>query len=60
MVQGKIDLVKTWAAGNKLENCVELGDLVARIDKTLALKIYQDSAAHAKVVQIFNEQGRLQ
>lgn len=60
LVQGKIDLVKTWSTGNKLENCVELGDLVARIDKILALKIYQDSAAHAKVVQILNEQGRLQ
>ena len=41
LAQGKIDLVRTWAQGNKLESCVELGDLVARFDKVLALKIYQ-------------------
>ena len=39
---------------------MELGDLVTRMDKALALKIYQESQAHAKVVQILNEQGRLQ
>lgn len=60
LAQGKIDLVKTWAAGNKLDSCVELGDLVARFDKVLALKIYQESKSHQKVIQILNEQGRLQ
>jgi len=60
LAQGKIDLVKTWASGNKLDSCVELGDMVARFDKTLALKIYSESEAHAKVIAIFNEQGRLQ
>ncbi len=60
MAQGKIDLVRTWAQGSKLESCVELGDLVARFDKVLALRIYQEAKAHQKVIQIFNEQGRLQ
>ena len=34
LAQGKIDLVRTWAANNKLEPCVELGDLVGKLDKT--------------------------
>jgi len=41
LAQGKIDLVKTWAAGGKLDSCVELGDMVGKFDKLLALKIYQ-------------------
>ena len=58
--QGKIDLVRTWVGGNKLENCVELGDMVGKFDKSLALKVYQDAKEHGKVIQILNEQGRLQ
>jgi hypothetical protein len=34
--------------------------MVARFDKVLALKIYQEAKAHQKVIQILNEQGRLQ
>lgn len=60
LAQGKIDLVKTWASGNKLESCVELGDMISRFDKVLALKIYSESEAHGKVIAILNEQGRLQ
>lgn len=57
--QGKIDLVRTWAGNNKLEPCVELGDMVNKLDKTLALKIYQDGKLHDKVVAIYNEMGRV-
>lgn len=60
LAQGKIDLVKTWASGNKLESCVELGDMISRFDKVLALKIYSESEAHGEVIAILNEQGRLQ
>lgn len=34
--------------------------MVARFDKVLALKVYQQAKAHQKVIQILNEQGRLQ
>jgi hypothetical protein len=53
-------LVKTWASGNKLDSNVDLGDMVARFDKVLALKIYTEAEAHNKVIAILNEQGRLQ
>ena len=53
-------MVRTWVGGNKLENCSELGDMVGKFDKALALKIYQDAKEHGKVIQILNEQGRLQ
>ncbi len=59
LAQGKIDLVRTWAGNNKLEPCVELGDMVNKLDKTLALKIYQDGKLHDKVVAIYNEMGRV-
>lgn len=59
LVQGKIDLVRTWAGNNKLEPCAELGDMVNKLDKTLALKIYQDGKLHDKVVAIYNEMGRV-
>lgn len=60
LAQGKIDLVRNWASSGKLESCMELGDMIAKQDKSLALKIYTDVGAHAKVISIFNEQGRLQ
>ena len=33
--------------------------MVGKYDKGLALKIYQDGQIHRKVVQILNEQGRM-
>lgn len=57
--QGKIDLVRNWVTSNKLEPCVELGDMVNKQDKNLALKIYQDGKFHDKVVAIYNELGRI-
>lgn len=44
---------------NKLDNSEEFGDLISKFDKTLALKIYQDGQIHKKVIQILNEQGRM-
>jgi clathrin heavy chain len=57
--QGKIDLVRNWVTSNKLEPCVELGDMVNKQDKNLALKIYQDGKFHDKVVAVYNELGRI-
>lgn len=57
--QGRVELVKNWANSGKLDNSEELGDMVARYDKGLALKIYQDGDVHKKVVQLLNEQGRM-
>lgn len=34
--------------------------MVSKFDKNLALKVYQDGNIHKKVIQIFNEQGRMQ
>lgn len=51
---GKIDLVRNWVNTNKLENCAELGDMIGKQDKNLALKIYQDGKVHNKVVEIYN------
>ena len=59
IAQGKIDLVRNWVNDNKLESCAELGDMVNKFDKRLALKIYQDGKLHDKVVAIFNEMGRV-
>jgi clathrin heavy chain len=59
LAQGRIELVKNWASSGKLDNSAELGDLVAKQDKALALKIYQDGEVHNKVVQLLNEQGRV-
>jgi hypothetical protein len=33
--------------------------MVSKFDKQLALKIYQDGESHNKVIQILNEQGRV-
>jgi hypothetical protein len=33
--------------------------MVNKLDKTLALKIYQDGKLHDKVVAIYNEMGRV-
>ena len=51
--------MKNWANSGKLDNSAELGDLVAKHDKALAMKIYKDGEVHQKVVQILNEQGRV-
>ena len=56
--QGRIELVKNWVNGGKLDCSEEFGDLVSKHDKATALKIYQDGKIHKKVVQCFNEQGR--
>lgn len=34
--------------------------MVSKFDKSLAMKIYSEAKEHGKVIQIFNEQGRLQ
>jgi hypothetical protein len=54
LAQGKIDLVRNWVTSNKLECCAELGDMINKLDKALALKIYQDGKLHDKVVGIYN------
>jgi glutamate formiminotransferase len=59
LAQGKIELVRNWSNGGKLDNSEEFGDLVAKYDKTFALKIYQDGQVYRKVIQIMNEQGRI-
>ena len=40
--QGRVELVKNWAAQGKLNNSEAVGDLIAKYDKNLAMKIYQD------------------
>ena len=40
--QGRVELVKNWVSGGKLHNSEELGDMIARYDKGLAMKVYQD------------------
>ena len=59
LLQGRLELVKNWVTAGKLDNSEELGDMVGKYDKGLALKIYQDGQIHRKVVQILNEQGRM-
>lgn len=55
--QGKIDLVSNWVNNSKLENCQELGDMVAKFDKHLALKIYTEGKFNNKAVQLMMEMG---
>jgi clathrin heavy chain len=50
--QGKIDLVSNWVNNNKLENCQELGEMVVKFDKHLALKIYTEGKFNQKAVQL--------
>lgn len=52
--QGRIELVKNWVSGGKLDCSEEFGDLVSKHDKALALKVYQDGKVHKKVVQSYN------
>lgn len=59
LAQGKIDFVRNWVNTGKLENCGELGDMIAKHDKALALKIYTEGKVHNKVVQLLNESGRI-
>lgn len=54
LLQGRLELVKNWVTAGKLDNSEELGDMVGKYDKGLALKIYQDGQIHRKVVQILN------
>jgi clathrin heavy chain len=57
LTQGKIDFVSNWVNNNKLEMCQELGDMVARFDKNLALKIYTEGKHNQKAVQMMMEMG---
>lgn len=57
--QGKIDLVRNWINNGKLDCSAELGDMISRMDKQLALKVYQDGGHHQKVIQTMNETGRV-
>lgn len=59
LAQGRLELVKTWVGQGKLDNSEELGDMVGKYDKGVALKIYQDGQIHKKVIQILNEQGKM-
>lgn len=51
--------MRNWVNGGKLDSSEEFGDTVAKYDKDLALKIYQGGQIHKKVVQILNEQGKM-
>ena len=51
--------MRTWVNNGKLDNSVELGDMIAKLDKQLALKVYQDGGVHNKVIQTLNESGKV-
>lgn len=59
LAQGRLELVKNWVSGGKLDNSEEFGDIVGKYDKDLALKIYQGGQIHKKVIQTLNEQGKM-
>lgn len=59
LAQGRVELVRNWVNSGKLDNSEELGDLISKYDKALALKVYQDGQIHKKVIQSLNEQGRM-
>jgi clathrin heavy chain len=56
--QGRKELLEGWLKEDKLECTEELGDLVKRLDLTLALSIYFRAEAKAKVVLCFAESGQ--
>jgi len=58
VTQNRPELVEKLLNEKKLTACEELGDLVKRINPTLAMKIYiQANDSPAKVVQLLAEQG---
>jgi len=58
LAQGRKELLENWLKEDKLECSEELGDLVKRVDTTLALSVYFRAEAKAKVVLCFAETGQ--
>ncbi|EPR59821.1 chain i, clathrin d6 coat with auxilin j-domain [Toxoplasma gondii TgCatPRC2] len=56
-VQGRKDFVEKWLREGKLECTEELGDVVRTLDAQLAVRVYREAKAGAKVLQTLTELG---